>query len=263
MRRTEARRTPSAPGPFDFSGPVEVIAHRGYSAVAPENTQVALARGLDAGADAVEFDLHMSSDGVPVLFHDSTLERTTNGTGPIGGCDSARLGALDAGSWFASEYEGEPVPTLEDVATGVGQRAARLYAEIKGYGRHEDLDAMVRIVRDAELAERTVFISMDWESLDRIRLADPHALIGYIVESAQRAPAAIERATADPRALLDFDARVLLAEPSLAETASEQSIPLATWTVNTTEEAERLLLLGVRRFTTNQVELLVDWKARL
>jgi len=242
---------------------VEIVAHRGFSARAPENTSVALELGLDAGADAVEFDLHATEDGVPVLLHDRTLNRTTDGTGPIDAWKAGQLGRLDAGGWFAPEFRGEPIPTLEYVAHGVGQRAGRLFAEIKGYRRPEDLDEVVRVIAGAELTERTVFISMRWDALDRVRSFDSSALIGYIVEKASRGPAAIERATGDSRALLDFDARVLLAHPDQAEAAFEAGIPLGTWTVNTVEQAEQLRTLGVTRFTTNEVADLVAWKATL
>jgi len=248
------------PSPLSTSVPVEIVAHRGYSARAPENTRAALALGLDSGADGIEFDLHIASDGVPVLMHDRTLNRTTNGTGPVDAWRAAQLAGLDAGAWFGPEFTGEPIPTLENIAQGVGQRAGRLFPEIKGYRNPEDLDEIVRIVAAAGLAERTVFISMDWNALDRIRLADPHATIGYIVEDASRAPEATERATGDPRALLDFDARVLLADPALAEVASAADIRLGSWTVNTPEHAQQLRALGVARFTTNEVADLITWR---
>jgi glycerophosphoryl diester phosphodiesterase len=249
--------------PFSFAGPVEIVAHRGYSARAPENTRVALELGLDAGADGVEFDLHATRDGIPVLFHDRTLNRTTDGTGPIDAWNADQLRRLDAGGWFASDFKGEPIPTLEEIACGVGQRAGRLYAEIKGYRRPEDLHEIVRVIAEADLAERTVFISMDWDALDRVRSVDSTALIGYIVDQASRAHAAIERTSGDPRALLDFGVDVLLAHPEQAEAASDAGIPLGAWTVNTVGQAEQLRTLGVARFTTNEVADLVAWKTTL
>lgn len=252
-----------SPEPFAFSGPVEIVAHRGYSAKAPENTLIAMELAIDAGADAVEFDLHTASDGTPVLIHDESLARTTNGKGAVSALCPAELAELDAGSWFDAAFSGEPIPTLAATLQQIGDRVQRIYAEVKGYRRAEELAGIVEVVADAGLAERTVFISMDWDALDRIRATDAEALIGYIVETSSRAAEGIERATSDSRALLDFNAIVLLEAPSLAERSLQAGIQLATWTVDTVERAAALLALGVPRITTNDVGALREWKEQL
>lgn len=249
--------------PFCFDGPVEVIAHRGYSARAPENTLVAMELALVAGADALEFDLHTAFDGTPFLFHDATLERTTDGEGPIGSATPEQLALLDAGGWFGEEYRGERIPTLERLLEAFGRRARRLYAEVKQYGDGAHLERIVDLVRGSDRLERTVFISMDWDALERIRASSADALLGYIVERADRTDEGLGRARGDPGALLDFDAEVLLGDPSIAERAHAESIALATWTVNDVATAARLLELGVRRLTTNEVGPLVEWKSTL
>lgn len=249
--------------PFGLPGSVEIIAHRGYSARAPENTNVAMERAIEAGADAVEFDLHAARDGTPVLFHDATLNRTSNGTGPVASWSAAQLGRLDAGSWFDPAFRGEPIPALAATLELIGHRVSRVYAEVKGYRNPEDLDRIVEVVAQAGLSASTVFISMDWEALDRIRVSDPNALIGYIVEVSSRAEEGIERATGDPRALLDYDARILLADRRLAVASLTAGIALATWTVNTTAQAAELLSIGVPRITTNEVGALRAWANEL
>jgi glycerophosphoryl diester phosphodiesterase len=93
------------------------VAHRGYSAAFPENTPVAVEAGFAAAADVVEIDLLKSSDGEVVIFHDDTLDRTTNGTGRVDQTTLADLELLDAGSWFAPEFAGERIPTLVEVLT--------------------------------------------------------------------------------------------------------------------------------------------------
>ena len=91
-----------------------VIAHRGFSGVAPENTLAAFRKAIDVGADMFELDVLLSQDEHVVVIHDDTLERTTNGTGKVIDHTLAELQALDAGSWFSPEFAGEPIPTLED-----------------------------------------------------------------------------------------------------------------------------------------------------
>lgn len=90
------------------------VGHRGYSAAYPENTLVAVEAAYQGGADIVEIDLLKSSDGEVVIFHDNTLDRTTNGSGAVAGHTLAQLKDLDAGSWFSSAFVGEPIPTLQE-----------------------------------------------------------------------------------------------------------------------------------------------------
>jgi len=246
--------------PLQLAGPAEIVAHRGYSARAPENTVAALEMAIAARADALEFDLHAASDGSPYLFHDATLERTTDGFGRIHSTTPEELAGLDAGSWFDPRFAGEPVPPLRDALDAVGTRAGKLYPEIKGYRTLEDVDRIARLFEAADLLERTIFISMEWEALGRCRRACPTARLGYIVERPDRAPEAIERAADDGASLVDFDARILLADPRHAERAVAASVPLAAWTVNDPRDASRLLAMGVPRITTNEVDALVAWR---
>src|SRR5512139_238892 len=113
-----------------------VFAHRGGAALAPENTLVAFDAGLAAGADGIELDVRLSRDGVPVLMHDPTLERTTNGSGPVGDRTAADLAALDAGyhfergGGFPFRGTGVSVPTLRDVFER--HPSASMLIELKG-----------------------------------------------------------------------------------------------------------------------------------
>ena len=152
--------------PFGFDGAAEIIAHRGFSASAPENTLAAIDLAIDVGADALEFDVHTSADGIPVVLHDATLNRTTNGSGAAQKTVLRDLSMLDAGSWFAAAFADEPVPTLELTLQRIGSRVGCVYAEVKGYRAEEDLVRMIELVFRARMQERTVFISMDWNALD-------------------------------------------------------------------------------------------------
>jgi glycerophosphoryl diester phosphodiesterase len=99
-----------------ISNPVQVVAHRGNNRFAPENTLVSYEQAIEARAPIVELDLHRSKDGVVVLLHDDTLERTTNGTGRVNDLTLEELKTLDAGSWKDARYAGEPIPTLDEIA---------------------------------------------------------------------------------------------------------------------------------------------------
>jgi glycerophosphoryl diester phosphodiesterase len=130
-----------------------IVGHRGAAARAPENTAASLAAGLNAGADQIEVDAGLTRDGRVVLLHDTTLDRTTNGRGPLRGRDFRQVAALDAGSWFAPRYAGEPPIDLDDALAIVRPRAP-LIVEIKPVGRERPrgVDPKDRATVDAVLA---------------------------------------------------------------------------------------------------------------
>jgi len=96
------------------AGPPWVLGHRGSPREAPENTLASLRAALDAGADGIEYDVHACASGEPVLIHDETMERTTDGTGPVREITLPELAGIDAGGWFHPVFQGEPLPLLEE-----------------------------------------------------------------------------------------------------------------------------------------------------
>lgn len=242
-------------------GAFEIIAHRGYSARAPENTLAALEAAVAAGADAVEFDLHTAACGTPVLFHDAMLSRTTNGVGPLRRRTLEQLKALDAGRWFSADFAGERIPSLEEALRALKGRTGRIYAEVKGFRELEDLDRMVRLTRQAGMLGEVTFISMNWTLLDRMRGQEPSLSIGYVVDEEGKVEEAVQRSRGDAGAFVDARADLVEADPGLVARLEAQGTGLAVWTVDDPAQADRLLALGVRRITTNRVQELLDWKA--
>ena len=116
------------------SSPSGIIieAHRGNSAYAPENTLASFRQAIGLGARAIEFDVHLTRDGVPVVMHDGKVERTTNGKGAIADLTAAEIRTLDAGRWRGAEFAGEQVPTLEEVLALAAGADVRLNVEVKG-----------------------------------------------------------------------------------------------------------------------------------
>lgn len=245
----------------EISGPVsiEVIAHRGYSAKAPENTVAAIRLAMECGAPAVEWDVHVSASGTPHVFHDDSVDRTTSGSGLFASLTDPQIELLDAGSWFDPSYAGEPVPTLARALGAVADPIARIYPEIKAFQSLDDVDRMVADVEESGWLERAVFISMKWDALDRVRELAPTAGIGYIAEKSERYPEAIERAVGDIHALVDPDIRIALDMAEETARALERGVTLAAWTINDVETAARAVAVGIRRLTTNEVETLLHW----
>jgi len=242
---------------------VEVIAHRGFSRIAPENTLAAVRAALDAGADSVEWDLQTASCGTPVLFHDPHLGRTTNGVGPVKRRTLGQLQALDAGSWFSGEFAGERIPTFAQALELVAPSEAIVYAEVKGYRELEDLDRMVSIVESSGMLGRVCFISLDFGIVDHIAGRSGAVGIGYVVSDAGDVDDAIIRAARlDGRGMVDFDRRLVLDDATTVARARAAGVAVAVWTVDDLEEADRLYGAGVRRFTTNNVAELIAWRSR-
>ncbi len=151
-----------------------VIGHRGAAAYAPENTLESFRRALSQGADALEFDVRLSADGVAMVFHDPTLERTTDGSGPLANHTAAQLQALDAGYRFSEDGgatfpfrgRGVRIPTLREVADAFPETPFLI--EIKEAGVQ---NAVAEVLRESGAAARSVVAGNDWQALLRFREA--------------------------------------------------------------------------------------------
>lgn len=241
-----ASQLPWRPGP-QLSSPdiaAAVIGHRGAAARAPENTLAGLALARKLGCRWVEFDVRLSRDGVPVLLHDETLERTTSGRGRLCDFDAAELQTLDAGSWFAASFAGERIPTLA--------QAVALLVEL-GLGANVEIKACAG--REAEAGERVA------RELQHLWPADrPPPLLSSFSEAAL---AAAMRAAPDiPRGLLrerlgaDWRLRMTalgcvtlhlnhrwVSRHQLAA-LRDAGVPVLLYTVNEPERATELLEAG-------------------
>jgi glycerophosphoryl diester phosphodiesterase len=256
-----ASELPEAPV-FWHEGGVEIIAHRGYSARAPENTMPAMELAMRAGAGALEFDVHASADGVPVVIHDYELGRTTNGAGRVALHTVEQLHALDAGSWYHEQYTGTPVPTLAELLHAVAGRVNRVYVELKPRAfTVEQVDTLLQVIEQCNFTAHSTIMSFDWAQLDAVRARSPDVVLAFLADDQETFLQALERARADGRALVDCPYRLLLKNRELAVFARNLGIELAVYTVNETDEASALAALGVQRITTNEVEKLLKWAA--
>ncbi len=155
--------------PVELLKRADVIAHRGASLSAPENTLAALDLAIEYGADGVEFDVQVSADGVPVLMHDVTLGRTTNDAlnRRVDSLTLSQLRQLDAGSWFADEFEGEQIPTLEEALERIDGRA-KAYIDLKARGSQFNHD-VVSLIEAFQLESSSVVMSFDYQQLREIK----------------------------------------------------------------------------------------------
>jgi glycerophosphoryl diester phosphodiesterase len=145
-----------------------VLGHRGSSACAPENTIAAFRRAIDDGADGVELDVQLTSDGVAVVVHDRTLRRTTGHRPRVSSTSSTRLAELDCGSWFDARYAGERVPTLHEALELLAPRML-VNVELKGTREERLVDETVAVIRSAGAADAVLLSSFDHRLVRRAR----------------------------------------------------------------------------------------------
>jgi glycerophosphoryl diester phosphodiesterase len=165
---------------FDLPHPT-VIGHRGDSAHAPENTLSAFEAALQAGADAIEFDVKLTTDRQVVVIHDQVLERTTDGTGRVTQKSLAELRRLDAGAHFDARFRGERIPTLDEVFGNFGQKLF-MNIELTNYYTPFDglIPAVVDLVRRHRMEERLIFSSFFPWNLSLVRRSLPGVPCGLL-----------------------------------------------------------------------------------
>lgn len=139
---------------------VLVIGHRGAKALYPENTMLSFRKAIELGVDGIEMDINMTSDGHLVVIHDTTVDRTTDGTGKVSDYTLSALKKLDAGSLFASEYAGERIPTFEEYLELVKDSNLLLNVEIKDY-RTAVTDQTIKLLEDYNLLDACVITCFD------------------------------------------------------------------------------------------------------
>jgi glycerophosphoryl diester phosphodiesterase len=229
---------------------VAVIAHRAYALVAPENTLPAIDSAYARGADAVEIDIHLTRDGVPVVIHDYTVDRTTSGRGAVASLTAAELRALDACSWFGRGWAPCQVPTLDEVLAAAARRGGRLIVDIKAPLTPDQLRDLARQVRASSARHRVMFIDTDYARLSVIRAADPGVPLGYLSYAFVGAEQ-LDRLGGT--AALYNKAAVTTAADARAHVAQlrARGITAGAWTIVTAGEALALVRAGVTRIITD------------
>jgi glycerophosphoryl diester phosphodiesterase len=235
---------------------VEIIAHRGASDDAPENTVAAFQLGWEQNADACELDIRLTKDGRIVAIHDGTTRRTARMSRRVGAQTLERLRALDAGLWKGAKWKGERIPTLEEVLATVPD-GKRLFIEIKGGA--EVLPEMERVLSAlGKGAQRHVIMGFDFATVKQAKECFPHSAIYWIASpkkwSRGKRPSAdtlIAKAKSANLDGLDLDRRFAI-DQEFVSRVKNAGLKLCVWTVNEAKLAGRLVALGVDGITTNR-----------
>ena len=252
--------------PFFSSPPPLVFAHRGGSALAPENTFAAFDNGLALGANGLELDLHLSRDGIVVVHHDGTLERTTNLQGPVAGRTAAELARADAGFSFrdgeAFPFRGRGigVPLLTDVLLEYPD--VRIILELKG-DRVALARATVEAVRAAGAIDRVCVGAFGSRVLRAARTCDPALATSASASEVRwalyrswcRLP--VSRGRYAGYQVPEWAGRTHVVTPRFIEAAHRAGLGVQVWTVNDPAEARMLLGWGADALITDRPDLIV------
>jgi glycerophosphoryl diester phosphodiesterase len=224
--------------------------------VAPENTLPALAGAVLSGATLVEFDVRTTADGVPVVIHDRTVDRTTDGAGHIWDLTLAQVQDLDAGSWFSAAFAGVRVPLLSEVLD-LPWHQSELLLEIKPPASRDEVESILDLVAERDLLDRTIVQSFDPEVIRLVREVAPGVRRGLL-------RLRFEEDTVRLAEELD----VVCCNPSVkdvlgdAETVGEligAGIDVMAWTANDIAEWPTLIEAGVAGLITDRAGELTGW----
>ena len=235
----------------------DVVAHRGFSAVAPENTLAAIRQAIQAGADGCEFDVYGCRDGTVVLMHDKTVDRTTNGVGRVRDLSLEQLQQLDAGSWKNPRYADERIPTLADALKLLKDTDCQPVIEIKAEGISKKV---VEEIRKLKMVDDAAVIAFSQKVVREIRTLEPKLTCAWLCSKkleggpAQQADWLEARIRECKAELLDLHFSML--SPELIAELKRRDLGIWCWTVNEAVVMRALQQWGVDSITTDRPDLL-------
>lgn len=237
---------------------VGIIAHRGAAALAPENTLAAMGVAFEQGVEFVEADLHLTADGVPVLMHDPTLDRTTSGSGEVSARSLAEVQTLDAGSWFDPAFAGEPVPTLEQFLDALEPSSARALVELKGEWPVERLRETAELLRARGMVNRVALQSFEPEILAGLAEEAPEFARVLLTREWDRGTVAL--AAELQASAVGARAALLDERPELIAEVQRIGVGVLVYTLNSTRTWDEAVARGIDLVITDDPVACAEWR---
>ncbi len=234
---------------------MNIIAHRGYSAKAPENTLAAFQLAMDTGADVIELDVTLTKDGIPIVIHDDTLNRTTNGKGLVLAMTLKDLKKLDAGSWFNPSFSEEKLPTLEEVLQLVNKKII-VNVEIKKESAMKIEEKVLEIVSKYGMESMVFISSFAHNSLFKIKELNPEIPTGYLIDHSINEIDQRNIEKLQPSAIHLPINKITQADMDFA---LMYNIPVRIYTVNNVAQMKRAQDLCVDGIFTDQLEVALNF----
>jgi glycerophosphoryl diester phosphodiesterase len=232
---------------------VDNVAHRGAAGYAPENTIAGFDLAVDMKADYIEIDVQRSKDGELVVIHDTTVDRTTDGTGKVGDLTLEQLKSLDAGSWKGESFAGEAIPTFEEILDRyhgkvgilIELKAPELYPGIE----EQVAEALKERNLDKPQNEKIILQSFNFQSMKKMDQLLPHVPVGVLTSN---------RALTTPEALKEISTYAEWFNPSygivtedVVNEVHSQGMQIGSWTVRSQEAADFLFDMKVDAIITD------------
>jgi glycerophosphoryl diester phosphodiesterase len=253
-----------------MSGRPLIIAHRGASAFAPENTFAAFSEAIECGADGIEFDVRLARDGVPVVFHDEDLKRIAGRNEKISALTSSELADVDVGTWFnrtfpqraRSEYTKERIRTLADTLELLSVIRGRIYVELKCTTADAGDLAMAVCdqIRDSALLPHIIVKSFTLDALPHVQRLCPSVRTAALFEPTAATVLNKQKNIIEPAIRSGADELSLhysLATRRLMDKASRLGKPVTVWTVDKPRWLAKAEALGIKALITNDPSLLI------
>ena len=220
-----------------------IIGHRGAAALEPENTLLSIKRAIDIGVDAIEIDVHLSKDKELVVIHDATVDRTTNGTGPVSGYSVQEIKRLDAG-------KGEAIPTLQEVIDLIDKRVM-LIIELKEEGTE---GSVVDLLGRNNLFDKSCVISFWHRLVKTVKAMDSRIKTGVLLVGSPVDACVATRASADTLVM-----KYTFVDRELVEMAHEKGLKVFIWNIDDRELLRPYVDMGVDAIGTNDPRVLVEY----
>lgn len=246
---------------METDAPIRVIAHRGFSGRAPENTLIAIRQAIEIGADMVEIDVTVTADGHVILLHDETLDRTTDGVGAPIDMTLDEVRRLDAGSWFGPEYAGERIPTLDEALEAVKGRIL-INVEIKPESvAHGVVPRVAAAIEEHGMIDQVVVSSFSPEVLRLMKITDPTVVTASLFNKelhTDRDPLEIIQEVGSR----GFNISTKRVTAAMIERCHAHGFPVAVYTVNDPGELRRLKQMGVNAVFSDHPDLMLKTLAQ-
>ncbi len=220
-----------------------IIGHRGAAALEPENTLLSIKRAIDIGVDAIEIDVHLSKDKELVVIHDATVDRTTNGTGPVSGYSVQEIKRLDAG-------KGEAIPTLQEVIDLIDKRVM-LIIELKEEGTE---GSVVDLLGRNNLFDKSCVISFWHRLVKTVKAMDSRIKTGVLLVGSPVDACVATRASADALVM-----KYTFVDRELVEMAHEKGLKVFIWNIDDRDLLRPYVDMGVDAIGTNDPRVLVEY----
>lgn len=242
---------------------IKIIAHRGGSNLAPENTMAAFQNALNLGVDMIEIDIEQTIDSVVVVIHDTKVDRTTNGKGKVDSLTYSYIKTLDAGSWYDSRFKGEKISTLEEVLQSVNGKATVLIEIKSGDERYQGIEKRtVEAIQHFNAHSWTIVQSFNKKTVERVKILDNKIVTYYLLGRNFMSYYHSLQAKIKKNKIQEFLYDGIAVHYSMLNAASVDSVKqmglgVFTWTVDEEDDMTKMIEFGVDGIITDSPDKLI------